>query len=47
MKQPHKKTNSLEYLRGDKKIKTKLTMEETFVKKEEEDLNVMYKKRMG
>ena len=36
MQQPHKRVNSLDYLRGDKKIKPKLTKEETFVKKEEE-----------
>lgn len=36
MKDPPKKLNSLNYLRGDKKIK-KLTKEETFIKREEEE----------
>ena len=34
MEKPHKKVNSLDYLRGDKKIK-KLSKEEAFKQKEE------------
>ena len=32
--QPHKKVNSLEYLRGDKAIKEKLDQEEVFREEE-------------